>query len=110
MKWITVVNGIEAQWSITIYCFSDYPCKQGWNLNCRSLFRFSLLKINGEANAKEMWMAVRQLTVKLQEPAVVDGIHAESLNEYYAAISMDLNYTPPLGKHPVNPIETEYIS
>ena len=43
-------------------------------------------------------------------PAAVDGINAESLNDHYAAISADLNYTPPLCKQNVNPVESEYIS
>ena len=45
-----------------------------------------------------MWAAVRQLTGRRQEARVVAGITAESLNEHYAAISTDANYTPPLLK------------
>ena len=42
---------------------------------------------------------MRQLTGRRQEAGVVAGITAESLNEHYAAISTDANYTPPLLKH-----------
>jgi len=42
---------------------------------------------------------LRQLTGRRQEAGVVAGITAESLNEHYAAISTDTNYTPPLLKH-----------
>ena len=47
--------------------------------------------IDGKANAKDMWTAVRQLTGRKQEPAAVDGINAELLNDHYAAISTDIN-------------------
>ena len=58
-----------------------------------------LSRINGKTDAKEMWAAVRQLTGRRQEAGIVAGITAESLNEHYAAISTDANYTPPLLKH-----------
>ena len=70
--------------------------------------RFS--KIGAKANAKDMWAAVRQLTGRQQETAVVDGVTAESFNDHYATNSTDLSYTPPPRKRPANPIEPEYIS
>ena len=58
-----------------------------------------LSRINGKTDAKEMCAAVRQLTGRRQEAGVVAGITAESLDEHYAAISTNANYTPPLLKH-----------
>ena len=62
-----------------------------------------LNKINGKANANLDGSAATD--GKQQEPAAVNGINAESLNEFYAAISTDLNYTPPLSlsKHRCKP-------
>ena len=45
-----------------------------------------------------------------QVTAAVDGITAESLNDHYAAISTDHNYTAPSRKHLSNLIEPEYVS
>jgi len=69
-----------------------------------------LNKIDGKTNSKDMWTAVRQLTGRQQEPAAIDGINAQSLNDHYAAISTDDRYTPPLSKDPDNSIESKYIS
>ena len=69
-----------------------------------------LCKIGGKADSKDLWAAVRQLTGRQQVTAAVDGITAESLNDHYAAISTDHNYTAPPRKHLSNPIEPEYVS
>jgi hypothetical protein len=71
-----------------------------------------LSKIGGKTDAKDMWAAVRQLTGRQQEAATVDGITAESLNDHYAAISTDPDYTPPLHKQTAtdSPTQLQYIS
>ena len=68
-----------------------------------------LSKVGAKANAKDMWTAVRRLTGRQQETAVIDEVTAESLNDHYATISTDLSYTPPPRKRPANPIKPEYI-
>ena len=55
-------------------------------------------KINGKTDAKDMWAAVRQLTGRQQEAAIVDRITAESLNDHYTAISTDHAYVSPRRK------------
>jgi Reverse transcriptase (RNA-dependent DNA polymerase)/Endonuclease/Exonuclease/phosphatase family len=67
-------------------------------------------KIGGKTDAKDMWEAVRKLTGKHHEAAVVDGITAESLNDHYASISNDLSYTPPLRKTTASASDIHYIS
>ena len=57
-------------------------------------------KIGGRADAKDMWAAVRRLTGRQQDTAGVDGITAESLNDYYAAISTDSDYNSPVPQQP----------
>jgi len=54
-----------------------------------------LTHINSEVNAKDMGAAYRQLTGRIQQVNVVDGITAESLNQHYAAISTDTSYQLP---------------
>jgi alkylated DNA nucleotide flippase Atl1 len=44
----------------------------------------SLARINGKADAKELWTAVRQLTGRVQEVDPSAGISAETLNTHYA--------------------------
>ena len=41
-----------------------------------------------------MWAAVRQLTGHRQVPAAIEGVNAQSLNDHYASISNDPDYTP----------------
>jgi hypothetical protein len=77
----------------------------GKDMKRHSKTQFS--KIDSKANVKDMWAAVRKLTGRHQEPAVVEGVTAESLNDHYAAISTDHNYAPPLASillAPSNPI------
>jgi len=51
-----------------------------------------------QTDAKDLWAAVRELTGRKQDVAVVDGVSAESLNNHYATISTDAVSTPPLRK------------
>jgi hypothetical protein len=70
----------------------------------------SLSNIGAETNANDMWAAVRKLTGRQQEPTVVDGVSAESLNDHYAAISTDHSYSTPFLKPLTKSIEPEYIT
>ena len=69
-----------------------------------------LCKIGGKVDAKEMWAAVRQLTGRQQRAGPIDGITAESLNNHYAAISTDLNYSSPIRKTAATPRNAQYIT
>ena len=52
-----------------------------------------LTAVNSKSS-KDLWATVRQLTGRQQdERTAVDGVTAESLNDYYAAISSDDNYS-----------------
>ena len=66
-------------------------------------------KINGKMDAKDMWAAVRQLTGRQQEAAIVDGITAESLNDHYTAISTDHAYVSPRRKQLTTPMQSEHV-
>ena len=55
----------------------------------------SLRHINGKADPKELWTAVRRLTGRAQEVNPPAGISAESLNSHYATTSTDRQYHPP---------------
>ena len=55
-----------------------------------------LSKYGAKMDAKTMWDAVRKLTGRQQEFPDIDSINAESLNNHYATISTDLNYTAPV--------------
>ena len=57
-----------------------------------------------------MWAAVRQLTGRQQEAAIVDGISAESLNNHYVAISTDNAYAIPCRKETSTCMQSEYVS
>jgi len=67
-------------------------------------------KIDGKTDAKDMWAAVRQLTGRQQEAAIVDGISAESLNNHYVAISTDNAYANPCRKETSTCMQSEYVS
>jgi hypothetical protein len=71
--------------------------------------RNRLNKIDGRADAKQMWAAVRQLTGRRQQTASVAGVTAESLNNHYAAISTDPSYTQPTLKHSTSLLNPEFI-
>ena len=55
--------------------------------------RSRLSKLQGKADVKDVWAAVRQLTGRDQHHADVDGVDA-----HYASISTDSQYSPPLRK------------
>jgi hypothetical protein len=59
-----------------------------------------------------MWATatVRQLTGRQQRAGPIDGITAESLNNHYAAISTDLNYSSPIRKTAATPRNAQYIT
>ena len=52
-------------------------------------------KLQGKADVKDVWAAVRQMTGRERHEAVVDGVDTHSLNVHYASISTDHQYTPP---------------
>jgi len=56
-----------------------------------------------------MWTAVRKLTGRHQEPADIEGVTAESLNDHYAANSTDHSYTSHHHKDPANLAKSKYI-
>jgi len=56
-----------------------------------------------------MWAVVHKLTGRHHEPADIEGVTAESLNDHYAAISTDLCYTSPHRKDPATLVESEYF-
>jgi len=57
--------------------------------------RARLSHVNTKTHAKDMWAAVRQLTGRRQNCYPVEGITADSMNQYYAGISSDADYHPP---------------
>ena len=46
-----------------------------------------------KTEAKDVWAAFRQLTGKRREMGAVEGVDAESLNQHYARISTDSQYS-----------------
>ena len=68
-----------------------------------------LSKIDGRADAKEIWKTVKQLTGRRRGTAV-KGITAESLNSHYADISTDSSYTSPMRKQLASSMQSDYIS
>ena len=46
--------------------------------------RTSLNKLEGRADSKAVWAAVRHVTKQRQQTAKVDGTDAQSLNQHYA--------------------------
>jgi len=67
-------------------------------------------KIDSKTGAKDMWKAVKQLTGRRQETAVVEDVTAESLNNHYASISTDQSYTPPVFKQLASCMQNDYVS
>lgn len=57
--------------------------------------RLQLRGINARTDAKALWAAVQKLTNAGKSEIVVDGITAQSLNDYYAATSTDSDYVEP---------------
>lgn len=54
--------------------------------------RARLSHVNTKTRVKDMWAAVRQLTGRRQNCYPVEGITADSMNQYYAGISCDADY------------------
>ena len=54
--------------------------------------RARLSHVNTKTHAKDMWVAVRQLTGRRQNCYPVEGTTADSMNQYYAGISCDADY------------------
>ena len=52
-------------------------------------------KLQGKADVKDVWAAVRQMTGRDRHEAVVDRVDAHSVNVHYASISTDHQYTSP---------------
>jgi len=59
---------------------------------------------------RDMWAAIRQLTGSARVTPVAEGISAETLNNHYAFISTDPDYTTPRRKLSAQPAEDEYFS
>ena len=57
--------------------------------------RARLSHVNTKTHAKDMWAAVRQLTGRRQNCYPVEGITADSMNQYYAGILSDADCQPP---------------
>ena len=80
---------------------------------CKEIIRRSktrLSHLNSRTGIKDIWAAVRQLTGRRQEVGKVDGVSAESLNEHYALISTDGNYSTPPRKHTACNRRTDVVS
>jgi hypothetical protein len=60
--------------------------------------------------AKEMWMAVRELTGGSHYEANSADIDAETLNQHYGNISTDTRYRQPLCKQTANTAQSPYIA
>ena len=73
-------------------------------------YKTRLCKIGGKVDAKDMWAAVRQLTGRQQITGPIDGITAESLNDHFAAISSDPNYSSPIRKSNLTPSLDQYVT
>jgi len=58
-----------------------------------------LKHIDARTDAKGLWTAVKKLADRRHRAGPVDGITADQLNNYYAGISTDSQYTPPALKH-----------
>jgi len=61
-------------------------------------------------DAKDLWAAVRKLTGRRQQAGPVDGITAEQLNNHYAGISTDIQYSQPALKQTTLPRQPQIIS
>ena len=53
---------------------------------------------------------MRELTGRKRQVAVVDGITAQSLNDHYAAISTDSQYSIPVRKPLTTPITDNHVT
>ena len=62
-----------------------------------------------ERGSRELWQTVRELTVKNKQANEHFPVDAGTLNEHYATISTDQNYSLPLPKLTVNKF-TEFLT
>jgi len=69
-----------------------------------------LNRIQGTADSKELWSAVRHITGRTRQVHNISGIDADSLNSHYANVSTDPNYTPPSLKLTTVSDDQDYIS
>ena len=69
-----------------------------------------LSHISLRRGTKGVWAAVRELTGRKRQVAVVDGITAQSLNDHYAAISTDSQYSIPVRKPLTTPITDNHVT
>jgi len=69
-----------------------------------------LNRIQGAADSKELWSAVRHITGRTRQTHNITGIDAETLNSHYANVSTDSNYTPPSLKLTAVSDDQDYIS
>jgi len=67
-------------------------------------------RLCAKLETKDMWAAVRQLTGRTRETSPVEDISAETLNNHYAFISTDPDYTIPRCKFSAKPVEDEYFT
>ena len=51
--------------------------------------------VDHKSGTKEMWAAVRELSGRRAKASHMEGATADSLNEHYASISTDPDYTEP---------------
>ena len=65
----------------------------GKDIKKRNKARLILLKVKGRTNVKSIWAAVWQLTGRTQESPAVEVVDALALNQYYASILTDQQYT-----------------
>jgi len=69
-----------------------------------------LNRIQGAADSKELWSAVRQITGRTRQAHNISGIDAYTLNSHYANVSTDHNYAPPSLKLTTVSDDHDYIS
>ena len=105
--------GAKIDWCTPACCMSRQPCSALSDCIDKEITRRCkkrVGKIDSKTDAKDMWAAVRQLTGRQQEAAIVDRISAESLNNHYAAISTDNAYAIPCRKETSTCMQSEYVS
>jgi len=66
--------------------------------------------LSHKTDAKSVWKAVRQVTGTKHSVTVADGISAESLNDHYANISPDQDYSHPKLRSTCSVENQEFVS
>ena len=66
--------------------------------------------LSHKTDAKSVWKAVRQVTGTKYSVTVADGISAESLNDHYANISTDQDYSQPKLRSTCSIENQEFVS